>query len=459
MKLKKFALHSAKNRHSNKDPSDKKKSLLKTILVEKSGLTKLKEANASKNKKSSVEKEKIIEYNVKVSENVSPLKLIFSKSTKGNKNPAAPCATKSKAVSQDDSGSSKSLKSSCAAENMAKPGIVKSHGSKDYKYEKNREQYGKQTTCKSSSNNTKSHKDGKSHDSTKKSTPKENDEVEMKKHQKVHTSAVMSAAKPKTKHGAGGDKSDKKLLAADRKKVVLSDRELCRKFGCKKKAKVVLHRMSKEEIRRFTHRTLHRIPKIGARPHSKMQASSKIDNSLRASALMDLLNPASSSKTQTPRPKIIFAPRRVVKCHNTAATAAPVEKQKRHSDCSKEKKKICVPSKTYPRELIGLLERDIERAVPLERFINDEKRSDKVDWLVLDGKMQFNMHRKELLRHTVKVKFLMPPQYYATDQIEEQKKPEEHSPAKLEVDYKPKMLSTAAKRNQDNLRKFLQKKV
>lgn len=423
--------------------------------------------------------EKTDDYSVKVVDTSSALKLTFIKSSKdSSKNPSSP-HSKSRATPQDNSSSSRSLKSSPAAENRDKHSDVKGHGSsRDHKYEKNTEKNGKQTTCKSSSNNTKSHKVvSKSHDSTKKSAaPKEmRDEVEMKKQQKPlqHTSTEMSIAanKPETKHDGRGDKSAKPTAAADSKKVVRTDGYLRRKFGCRRTPKVTLRRMSKEEIRRFTHRAVKIPRKTGMlRPKLKsLGVSSKIDKNLQASALMDLLAPAKRGSAPTPRPKIIFAPRRVVKCHNTAATAAPVGKQRQpqpafhgHSQ-QQEGTKICVPSEMFPREMIGLLERDIERAVPFEIFINNRKRSDKIDWFLLDGKMQHGALQKQPLPRSVNVKILMPPQYFATDQkyeLEEQEKLRNEAIAKYVEQREPmKVKCERAKKSHGEVRKYMELKV
>jgi hypothetical protein len=421
------------------------------------------------------QKEKTADYHVKVGSISSDLKLVFVKSSKdSSKHDSAP-SSKSWSTSQHSSTSSSgSLKSSPAAENWDKH-----KGSRDHQYEKHRESDGKQTTCKSSSNNnTKSHKVvSKSHDSTKKSAePKERDEaVQMKKQQKPlqqHTSAEMSitANKPETKHDGRGDKSAKPTAAAGCIKVVRSDGYLRRKFGCRKTLKVVLRRMTKEEIRRFTHRTV-RIPRKSGmlRPKLKLLGvSSKIDKNLQASALMDLLAPAAGGSAPTPRPKIIFAPRRVVKCHNTAATAAPVGKQRQplpafHGQ-QQESTKMCVPSaETFPREMIGLLERDIERAVPFEIFINNTKRSDKIDWLILDGKMQSAALLKQPMQRSVKVKILMPPQYFATDlkyQVEEQLMLRNEAIAKyLEQHVPQKVQSERAKKSHVQVREYMKMKV
>ena len=427
--------------------------------------------------------EKTNNYRVKLgADNSSALKLTLIKSSKdGSKHHSEP-HSKSRSTPQAHSGSSGSLKSSSCAENRDRHSDGKGHISRDHKHEKNGEKNGKQTSDKSSSNNTKSHKVvSKSHDSTKKSAaPKEKDEVvaEMKKQQKPllqHTSAKMSiaATKPETKHADGrGDKSAKPTAAVDSKKVVRSDEYLRRKFGCRRLPKVVLLRMSKEEIRRFTHRAFKIPRKTGLlRPKLKsLGVSSKIDKNLQASALMDLLAPAAGGSAPTPRPKIIFAPRRVIKCHNTAATAAPVGKQRQQPvpafhgrSQQQESTKICVPSETYPREMIGLLERDIERAVPLETFINNKKRSDKIDWFLLDGKMQHKALLKQPLQRLVKVKILMPPQYFATDlkyEVEEQLKLRNEAIARYMEQHQPqKVQSQRAKKSHADVGAYMKQKV
>lgn len=439
----------------------------------------VKPKNDSKPENATYQKEKINDYRLKVGEGSSALKLTFIKPSKDSGKQHSAPHSKSQSAPRDHSSSSGGSKSSHhSAENRAKHGDGKGHSSssRDHKYEKYSEKNGKHAPDKSSSHSTKSHKvASKSHDSTKKSAvPKEKDAVEMKKQ---HRSAEMSitAAKPETKHDGRGDKSAKPAAAADSKKVVVSDGYLRRKFGCRRLPKVLLHRMTKEEIHRATRRTNknpNRRP-VGPsiRPKTKTLAlNSKIDKKLQASALMDLLKPTAGASAPTPRPKIIFAPRRVVKCHNTAATAAPLGKQRRppqsvsHSHSQQhERRKTSVPSKTFPREMIGLIERDIERAVPLERFVNNKKRSAKIDWLVLDGKMQYASMLRQPMQRSVKLKILMPPQHYATDekyQVEEQLQLRNEAIAKyMEQNPPQKVQSQRARESHANVRKYMELKV
>ncbi|XP_059476704.1 uncharacterized protein LOC132197429 [Neocloeon triangulifer] len=333
------------------------------------------------------------EYQVKVhSENSSALKIILAKSSKGGNK---------KAESQEQKTPS------AAAASSSSPGLAcySRPKPKEHKYEQknSREHNGKQTTGKSPPN--ESRKEGKSHDSTKKPTaaPSKNDGPEEMKKQKSST-AEMSETK---RAGDANKRSVKKLL---------SDRELRRKFGCTKQVRVVIKRLAKDEIQRLTCRKT-QIPLLKVKPQKSQ--SFKIDSSLKAAALMDMLLSKPPEKAAKP-PQIIFAPRRVVKCHNTAAPAATPVVAKQNSSCGG---KVTVNSKTFPREMIGLLERDIERTVPLERFINDKKRNDKIDWIVLDGKMQFSMHQRTTLSKEVKVKVYMPPEHSVQDvkaDIEEQ---------------------------------------
>ncbi|XP_065353485.1 uncharacterized protein LOC135948235 [Cloeon dipterum] len=306
-----------------------------------------------------------------------PLNVILWESSKGDKN----------AELQEEATVRSSSVGLAERSRPAKP--------EEHKYEQknsSREQNGKQTTCKSLAN--KSRKEGESHDSTK--NPRKNDERD---EMKLHRSET---------------KQDE-----NERKPVLSVLQLCRKFDCEKQVRVLLKRLTKGQIRQHTHPVrpkLARIPKICAAKEKLRKPfafeQNTVDARLEANTLMNsLLGSTPRADESLKKPKIVFAPRRVIKRRKTAAppAATPVL----------EKRKGAVNAKTFPKELIGLIERDIQRAVPLQRFINDVKRHPKIDWIVLDGKMQHSLTQRKPLRRKVKVRVLMPPQYLVQDKIAE----------------------------------------